>query len=364
LQIGIVGCGAVSTHYFRMVEALSGASIVACADRVKENAAKAADMFGVRDAGSVTDLLSDPDIDLILNLTPIAAHGEIGLAALQEGKHLYTEKPLATDRETAKEILRLAGEQNLLVASAPDTILGSVHQAARSAIGAGIIGTPVAATAVFRSNGYELSRPEASKYYSASGGGPMFSPGLYFVASLVSMLGPVRRVSGLGIRTLPTRTVGVGPAAGSNIDVQVDTTVAALLEFEDGAIGSLLTSFDTPAEESTIEVHGTSGSIRLSDPRKYGGTMQFQAAGHTEWQTQDVGNPHHDYYGVGLDDLVVAHQLGRQHRLSGGFGYHVLDVTLSIIEAAADMQPITIGSSCKRPSPMSASLIAEEPGPL
>jgi predicted dehydrogenase len=262
--VGVIGCGNISGAYMRMLKTLPAVTVVACADALPAAAAAFAEQHGVAQALTVADLLADPAIEMVLNLTTPQAHGEIALAALAAGKSVYNEKPLALTRAEGRQMLALAAQKGLRVGGAPDTFLGGGLQTCRELIDAGAIGTPVAATAFMMSRGHEHWHPNPAFYYK-SGGGPMFDMGPYYLTALVSLLGPVQRVSGSTRITRPQRTVSSQPRFGEVIDVEVPTHVTGLLDFAAGPIATIITTFDVQASELPwIEIYGTAGTLSVT----------------------------------------------------------------------------------------------------
>jgi predicted dehydrogenase len=350
VRVGVVGCGAVSDKYFETLKRFAGAEVVACADSVYERALHASQRHGVSNAMPTAKLIQDPGVDLVLNLTPPVMHAEINKAALNAGKHLYSEKPLATGRSAAADLLRMADEHGSMLGSAPDTFLGSAHQSGRSFIESGGIGLPVAASASFLSNGYENSRPRSAKYYSQPGGGPMFSPGLYFVSSLISIFGSVRRVYGMGRRTYTERVIGIGQDSSQAVTVKADTHVVGLMEFTSGPVATIVASFDVAANRSGIEIYGTDGTLRLPDPRSYGGQVQLKGTADTQWKDLPVIGRGNDVYGIGLMDMITNGGQGRAYRTAAIYSYHVLEVAIGVIDSIGNGRSIAIESQSPKPA--------------
>ncbi len=261
VRVGLIGAGNISTTYLQVAQTLDAFQIVACADVRLEAAQAQAERFQIPTVCTVDELLADPTIELVLNLTTPDAHGTIALAALAAGKSVYNEKPLAMTRAEAQQMLALAAAKGLLVGGAPDTFLGGGIQSCRDLIDAGAIGTPVAANAFMMSRGHEHWHPNPVFYYKP-GGGPLFDMGPYYLTALVALLGPVARVTGSARISRPTRTISSQPRDGEVIDVEVPTHVAGLLDFASGPIGVLVTTFDAQASElPRIEIYGTDGDL-------------------------------------------------------------------------------------------------------
>jgi predicted dehydrogenase len=162
-RVGVVGCGIIAKVYVEGSAAFDTFDIVACADLDAESAEAFADVHGLQ-ASSVDGLLADPSIDVVLNLTPPAAHGAVIRAALEAGKHVYSEKPLATNVAEGRELLAEADRRGLRIGCAPDTFLGAAYETARDLIHQGQIGTPLTATATFLVGGPDTWHPNADVF--------------------------------------------------------------------------------------------------------------------------------------------------------------------------------------------------------
>lgn len=362
LRVGVVGCGVISRIYLANLgpgadpagpRALDPATVVtAVADLDATRAADRAAEFGVR-ALSVPALLTDPDVDLVLNLTIPAAHVEVSRAALEAGKHVYVEKPLALDTAAGESLLALAAGRGLRIGGAPDTFLGAGLQSARALVDAGTIGTPVAATAMFANHGHE-SWHTAPGFHYAPGGGPLLDMGPYYLTALVSLLGPVRSVSAMSRRAFDERTVATGPLAGTTVPVTIPTHVTGLLELAGGAVVTLLTSFDVWAHTvPRLEVHGTEGSLSLPDPNRFAGPVGVATGGAKTFTTVPAeGASVENARGLGVTELAAALAGGRPHRASGELAVHVLDVMASLLLAADSGRREELSTTCERPAPL------------
>lgn len=366
VKVGIIGCGNISGAYLRAGSTFEILDIVAVADALPERARAKADEFS-RDgralrALTVAELLDDPEIRIVVNLTTPNAHAEVALAALNAGKSVYNEKPLAITREDGQRMLALAKSKGLLIGGAPDTFLGGGHQTCRRLIDDGAIGVPVAATAFMTCHGHESWHPDPEFYYKA-GGGPMFDMGPYYLTALVNMIGPVARVTGSARVTFPERTITSQPKHGARIVVDVPTHVAGALDFANGAIGTLVTSFDVwSANLPRIEVYGSEGSLSVPDPNGFGGPVRLWRATNKEWV--DVPLTHgyaENYRSIGVADMAYALSTGRPHRASGDLTYHVLDIMHAFHDASREGRHITLTSTCHQPAPLPVGL---EPGKL
>ncbi len=277
VRVGIVGCGVISGIYLKNLPTFDLVEVVACADLVLERAQARAAEFGVPRACSPDELLADPAIELVVNLTIPKAHAPVALAAVEAGKSVYNEKPLAVERAQGAELLRRAEAKGVLVGGAPDTFLGGGIQTCRQLIDEGAIGEPVAATAFMANHGHEHWHPDPAFYYQP-GGGPLFDMGPYYLTALVSLIGPVHRVAGSARISTPDRIITSEPKRGEKIHVETPTHVAGTLDFLSGAIGTLITSFDVWAHSlPRIEIYGSEGTLAVPQTRPRAGVARRRA---------------------------------------------------------------------------------------
>lgn len=359
IRVGIIGCGKISDIYLQNGSLYEGMEITACADLDLNRAQAKADKFGVPHAYSVDELLADPTIDIVLNLTIPRAHAAVAMQALHAGKHVYGEKPLAVTREEADQMIELARDKGLLIGCAPDTFLGGGHQTCRKLIDDGLIGRPVAALALMMGKGPESWHPDPEFYYDI-GGGPMFDMGPYYLTALINMLGPIRRVTGSAQIGVSERTITSQPKYGQKIEVKVPTHIAGVLDFECGVVATMITSFEIFGGKSdlpNIEIYGTEGTLRIPDPNIFGGRVLLKRMGSEEWTEVPLT---HEFQGnsrgVGLLDMINALRNGRAHRANEQLSYHVLEAMHGIHEASRDGQHYVMSSRCERPAALPAGL--------
>jgi predicted dehydrogenase len=351
-KVGVIGCGNISEIYLKNLKAFETVDLVACADMEMARAEAKAAAFGI-EAKTVEAMLADPSIQIIVNLTPPLAHAELSLAILNSGKHVYSEKPLATTRADGERVMALAKEKGLRVGCAPDTFLGGGLQTVRQLLDEGAIGEPVAATAFFTGHGPEAWHPNPDFFYQP-GGGPMFDLGPYYLTTLVALLGPARRVTGSTRISFPERTVGSGPYKGQTITVRTSTHAAGVIDFESGPMATVITSFDVwSANLPRIEIYGTLGSISVPDPNTFGGPVVVRLAADSTWGEKTVTYGFTaNSRGLGVADMAAAIQADRPHRANGEMAFHVLDLMSSFDEASVAGQHINIASRCERPAPL------------
>jgi predicted dehydrogenase len=318
----------------------------------------AAETHGVPKACSVSKLLGLDDVQIVVNLTVPKVHAKVTLAALKKGKHVYSEKPLAVTRAEGKRILQTAAEKGLKVGCAPDTMLGGGHQSARKLILDGAIGRPVAATAFMMGHGPEQWHPDPEFFYKV-GGGPLFDMGPYYLTALTTMLGPVARVHASAKVLVSPRVVGSGAKKGQTIEVETPDHVAGTLEFANGAIGTIITSFAVwGAQLSRIEVHGLDGSLSVPDPNGFGGSVKLLRAMGREWQEMPLTHGYTTNFRIlGVADLAMAVGTGRANRCSSEQAYHVLDVMHGLLDSARKSRWVDIASTFSPPQPLPTGLV-------
>ena len=352
--IGIIGTGNISAAYLKIARDLGLFRVKAVSDMDAARAAEVAAEYGIQ-AMTLDELLADPEIVAVVNLTPPGAHADVSLKALNAGKHVYSEKPLAVEREDGQKIMDLAASRGLRVGCAPDTVLGAGIQTAREVIDAGRIGRPVAANAFMMSSGPESWHPNPDFFYQR-GAGPLFDMGPYYLTALVTLLGGVQKVSATTTKAFEQRPITSQPRAGEFITVNTPTHVAANLTLEGGAVATLVTSFDVPGSEvPRIEIHGTEGTLSVPDPNTFGGPLKIRLKGEKEWTEIPLTRPFRENSrGIGLADMLDADASGGTFRASGDLAMHVLDVMHTILESAEQEKTLTPRTATPRPAALDA----------
>ena len=354
MKVGLIGCGNISPQYLMNLPAYPGVEVAACSDLVMDKAIDRAAEFGVPVVCTTEELLVNPDIDIAVNLTQPANHASVSLAAIAAGKHVYSEKPFAVEKGDGDEILRAARKAGVTVGCAPDTFLGAGIQTCRKVINDGRIGRPVGAMASFLNQGHEHWHPDPAFYYEV-GGGPMFDMGPYYLTALVSLLGPVGRVAGAHGRAFDRRMVTSAPLSGTMIDVEVPTHVTGLLDFENGAIGTIVTSFDVWASEVPwMEIYGTEGTLSVPDPNKFDGPVRVQR-GRGQWEEVPLEHPEGGR-GIGVADMADALRDGRRSRVDASMANHVLDIMHAVHESSNAGRHVVLETTCSRPEPIPPGL--------
>ena len=362
MGVGVIGCGTISDSYLSLAPLFRGIEIRAVADLDLDAARAKAAAYGAR-AETVEGLLASSDIEIVVNLTVPKAHMAVTTAILEAGKHAYSEKPLVLSMPDGLALRALSERTGRRVCSAPDTFLGGAHQTARRLVDQGAIGRVVHGTAHVLSPGMEDWHPNPAFFY-AEGGGPILDLGPYYVAFLVNLIGPVRRVVAMGTRGSDERLVTAPRRTSDRVPVEVDTTHHALLEFASGAVVGLVASWDVHAHgHRNLELYGTEGTLIPRDPNFFGGAVEVHGR-HGQLERHDGadhplsvrnrgagGQALADYRGIGLADMAAAIREGRPARTELGFALHVTEVLDAILRAGEDRRAIEMTTTCERPAP-------------
>lgn len=361
LGVGIVGCGNISTTYFKLAPLFRGIEVRACAD-INPAAAKArAKEYGAR-AGSVADLLKAKDVEIVVNLTIPAVHYEVSRQALDAGKHVYSEKPFVLTLKEGLDLRKRAAKKKLRIGSSPDTFLGGSHQLVRDLIDKGALGKITGGTCHVLSRGMEHWHPNPDFFFQP-GAGPVLDIGPYYVTELIHLIGPVVRVTALASTPRRHRVIGNGPRNGEKVPVDTPTTVHAVLEFKNGAVVTLGASWDVwDHGHAPMELYGEEGTVYIPDPNFFGGAVRYTRGAKAvnrqpAWNHPfSVPNEKHgegmmaNYRSAGLSDMALAIQAGRPHRCSEELALHAVDVMTSILRSAETGRAVGMRTTCERPA--------------
>ncbi|MGG6895719.1 MULTISPECIES: Gfo/Idh/MocA family protein [Rhizobium] len=361
LGVGIIGCGNISTTYFSLSPLFKGLKVLACADINMDAARARAEEYKVK-AQTIDELLANDELDVIVNLTIPDAHFPVSKRILEAGKHVYSEKPLVLTLEQGEELRRIAKEKGLAVGCAPDTFLGGAHQLARKFIDDGGIGRITSGSCHVMSPGMEMWHPNPD-FFFLPGGGPILDLGPYYVANLINLIGPVKRVGAMTSMASPTRTITSQPRNGEIIPVKTPTTIQALLEFVSGARITLTASWDVWSHRhANMELYGTEGSLYVPDPNFFGGTVEASGRDKDIKPLENWAHPfgianqespsglRANYRTAGLADMAASLIDGRDARCSLDRTLHGVDVMTSILKSGEEGRFIDLTTTCTQPA--------------
>lgn len=358
VKTAVIGCGMISDIYLtNLKNKFSIIDLVGCSDIVAEKSAKQAEKYGIRQMTN-EEILTDPEIELVLNLTYASAHFEVSKAILSAGKHCYSEKMVCLTTGEAKELYDISKEKGVYFIVAPDTFLGASQQTARMILDKGLIGEPVSALVKLYRGYYMIKSDEEDAYRKYSvmcpGGGIPYDMGGYYLHQLFQMFGPVRRVSGFAKTRRQSRPYLNPRHSSFDEDFFVDTvnTVQASLEFANGLLCSFTLTSEIPTVEQVFEVAGTEGILKLGDPNNFGEKV-FISRQQNETMEFPLCHPYRkDSRGIGAADLAWAIRSGKEPRLSFAFGFHALEVIEAIQSSCKTGKVISLTTDFSRPAPI------------
>lgn len=354
IKIGFVGVGSISGIYLKNItDMFQEIEIAGICDLVRSKAENAAKAYNLRIYEDMYELFADPEVDIVLNITRPNQHYEVTKAALLAGKHVYSEKPLAAEFSLGLELVKLAKEKGLMLGGAPDTFLGAGLQTCRKLIDDGCIGRPIGCAARMIGRGPESWHPDPEFFYK-KGGGPMMDMGPYYVTALINMLGGVKAVCGMTNISYPVRTFTCREHYGEKTVVETPTSIAGVLQFESGAMGTIYTTFDvTHNSGCALEVYGSEGTLYCPDPNTFGGEIRLQRIGQSETKSiPQMFKYNENSRALGLADMAKAIQTGRDFRAESQQTLHVLEIMTSIQRSGAEQGFIQLQTKYTRPAPM------------
>lgn len=351
-KVGLIGCGAISGNYIKHAKQVyyDYYEIVALADIDLEKARERAEQFEIDIYGTPDIIYNNDEIDIVLNLTVPNAHEEVTIKALESGKHVYSEKPLATSREGIENIMRVSQKCNKRVGCAPDSFMSGPSQTAKKALEDGWIGEPVGANAICAMRGNEYHRPDADFFYH-KGAGPMMDMAPYYLNLFVSLLGGVKSVMTMSKITWDERTIKVPPRRGEKIEVEVPTFVSSALKFENNVIATFVNSFDIwHTNQPYIEIYGETGTLIIPDPNRYRGDVLIRRFNDSEWHVVPRFNEYDNYgRGIGIVDMIRSIETGTNHKANAELAMHVTDVIFAMDESGEQHKEIKISTTASKP---------------
>ncbi len=365
-KVGVVGCGMISDAYFSAAKRFRNLEVVACADIIHSRAVEKAEMYNCR-AESCEEIMRDPEVELILNLTPPKEHTKVALAALTAGKHTYSEKPFGVDLEDARKVIELAKAKNLRVGCAPDTFLGGGIQTCRKLVDEGWIGKVIAGTAIFAGRGPE--KWGQAPFFYDDGAGPMLDMGPYYCTALVNLLGPAKSVTAVTCKGSEYRTLGDSVSETykdmykpyDRYPVNVNTHQTGIIEFHSGAVITFISSFEVyKHQHNPIELYGSEGTLLVPDPNTFDGPVKVYRR---EWPAGEGFKEVPLAFGhsapsrsIGASDMAMAIQNNRPNRASSDLAFHVLEILLAFNKSSQCGAKVMLETTCERPAPLPLGL--------
>ena len=358
LNVGVIGSGAISDIYLQnMIHRFPSLDVQAVASAHPENARKKAEKYGLRTM-TVEEMLQDPQIEMVVILTPVGTHYQLIRRSLEHGKHVYTEKTMTDAPEKARELIRIADERNLYLGSAPDTFLGAALQTARKAVDDGLLGDIHSfAISSTRCNDLLLSM---FSFLREPGCGIAYDYAVYYLTALVSLLGPVDQVASMISAPYPEHTgiIPERPDYGKTFATPNESQIDAIIRMKSGVTGTLHLDADSlTGDEAFFSIYGRKGVLRLTDPNQFGGEVLFIPVQWDRFGTsggrvlEPVSELSDNCRGIGPEEMAEAIIEGRPNRTSKEMAYHVLETLTAILESGKNGAFRKVDSDCERPQP-------------
>ena len=355
VKVAMIGVGSISGIYLdNLTKVFHEIELVGVCDLIRERAENAKEKYQIpKIYNTMYEAFEDDEVDIILNLTRPYEHYEVTKQALLAKKHVYSEKPLAASCEEGKELVELAKQQCCMLGGAPDTFLGAGIQTCRKLIDDGMIGEVIGTAAFMICHGHESWHPDPEFYYTY-GGGPMMDMGPYYITALINLAGGVSEITGVVKKSFQERIITSQPKCGEVIQVEVPTYVTGTMHYDNGAIGTIFTTFDVHyQQQSRLEVYGTKGTLLVPDPNTFEGPVKLLRPEDGEWKEIPLlfdykGNSR----GLGLADMAKALLTKREFRANDRQTLHVLEILTSFEKSSEKKATISLETSYYREEAM------------
>ena len=341
VKIGIVGCGNVMDGaYMPAVLRLNlyqeVAEVTVVCDTRRDHGERIRDKWGIRNfTDDYRELCQSSDVDLVLILTSMSAHGTVAREALEAGKHVLVEKPLAATLMEAKNLVELARKCPGYLVCGPFSILSPTYQTIWNRVQGGDIGKVCLARAR-----YGWSGPDWSPSFYRLGGGCIFDLAVYTITSLTGILGPAQRVTAMTGVAIPQRLVN-----GEIIQVEAEDNAQILMDFRESRFAVVTSGFTMQKYRSPgFELYGTEGTLQMlgDDWAPEGYELWLNKVG--AWQYFYETDPHWSWTD-GLRHLVECIQKGTRPLVTPDHALHVLDIMLAAQASGRDGQAKEIRTS-------------------
>lgn len=333
--IAVIGCGMAGAFHLRAIREIPRARLVGVAVRREDRARELEGREGCPVTVDYQELLRRPDVDLVTVATPSGSHGRIAMEALEAGKHVLVEKPVAMTSAEAGAVIRRASEKGLILSVVSQRRFEEAHRAIRRALDAGALGNLLAV---------EVSCPfyRPQEYYDqaawrgtrAEDGGALMNQGIHSVDLMLWFAGPARRVFG----RRATRTHRI----------EAEDLAVALVEFRSGAFGSLLvsTSF-RPGFPPILGIYGEKGAVRCEGTSvvrwSVPGIPPPEARGEGEGGGgRDPREISHRYHRLQIEDVLEAIEKGRSPAVTGEDGRRAVELVEAIARSSASGGPVEL----------------------
>jgi predicted dehydrogenase len=348
LGVAIVGCGTIAGAYAENLATYPGIELLGATDIDPSRAEALSARHGCKAYASLDELLTDGDVEAVVNLTIFEAHYEVTLRCLEAGRHVYSEKPLAATHEDARRLVAEAGQRGLRLGCSPCVLMGEAQQTAWKIIRDGGLGPVRIVYAEANHGRIETWHGSPRPFYEI---GALFDVGVYPLTLVTAMLGPVRSVLALGRVLYPDRRT----KDGASFRLTTPDWLTATLELATGALVRLTASFYVPsgAKQGGIEFHGDQGSLHLSSWQRFDASVELAEFGRDYSRVPLLAEPYPGTeWGRGILDMAQALRDERPHRASSEQAAHVVEVLCATMESIRLGQAVAVHSDFRLPEPM------------
>lgn len=354
VRTAVVGCGVISEAYLNtMTHKFNILEVVGCCDLDEAKATAVAQTHDIQ-VLTMEEILADPSIELVVNLTPPTAHFAVIKQLLEGGKHVYTEKVLTVELEHAAQLVQIAQDKNLYLGAAPDTFLGAAIQTARYVVDSGMLGDITSCFCALTRDSNIFNR--AFPFTAQPGGGIGFDVGIYFITALLSILGPVQEVSGVVRTREPQKQEYALDRFGELFTVQCENLMAGTLQFASGTVGNLLfdaNSIFTLPESPRLVLFGSMGVMYMADANQFGGEVKVVLKGNNEPVVMQQSHAFDsEYRGLGVAEMAWSMRRGRTNRANKEMAYHALEVLHAIVRSSETKANQALQSTFEKTPPL------------
>ncbi len=347
MNVALVGCGNIAERYAARIVESEPLELVGATDLLPERADAIAGRFGGTPYRSLDALLADDRVDAVVNLTAPQAHATVTAAALEAGRHVHTEKPVALSYGEARELAELARRRDVRLSCAPATFLGEALQTVWKLVREDAIGRVRVAYAEANWGRIESWHPAPETLYAA---GPLVDVGIYPLTALTAMFGPVRRVSAYGTMVQPERMT----KHGTPFRLETPDFTVAVLELDGDVVVRVTATFWVgPGKQRGIELHGERASLYVAAWAESDARVESSDDGEAYTRVPLVRHPYPGIdWSTALVDLAAAVEEGRPHRASAEHAAHVVEVMNAIDSSGRNGASVEVTSTFELPAPM------------
>ncbi len=348
IKVGVIGCGSVSRSYLPNLIASPFVELVSCCDIIYDRAKRTAVKHHVpHHYPHIDEMLAGAGFDLLVNLTDMQEHYRLNKQAIQAGKHVWSEKPMAGNYEEGKRLLELANKQSVCIWAAPTVVTSPQFAFMARTIASGVLGRISAAHASYGHLG-----PTWSPFFYEKGGGSLPDLGVYNIATLTGLLGPVKEIVAMTSIVTATRRV-----AGKPIKVEAEDNAMLIMDHGNSVLSHVQCGFNyfsahdhAPRRQDhhTVAIIGSSGSMHLAgyDWAPHGVDLATDEENNLRRHASDPGEYSWQYGASYMSECLAT---GRDSLITPEHALHMVDLLAAVNESQRTGRRINIKSKFKWP---------------